>query len=552
MKFLCERCGTRYSIADEKVRQKILKIRCKSCDNVITLRDSAADAPSAPAPTAPADRVASSPAARSVPPRAQGASLPAPPRPPPPLERAEWHLAVDGQQTGPFTKTQLASKVISQKPGAEIYVWKDGMDGWKEPVMVPEVDRAVASARQGRSLPPLPPPRTTGPQPLARLAESARPSASRPAVASAAPEGGQLGRFDEGEATQIQPLAAALAADVEGGGRGADAGGRQPAAKPVNGHDSAGKNGVKVAPAASADVAPGTAPAPFFPPPATEPPRGEVVSPAPLEPHMSAEESGISQVMGLGGRVSRKPALKYGAVAAGLLVVGGAVALAFSGGNASTGQTGAGNRSGSADKGARQSAEEAEKAAAAEAEKWFRDDEAHEEPKVAQVGSGDNRPGAIKRGPVARPEAAPTTDPTAPPPLDPPPAGSPAENAAPERKIADLGLQERRAIVQKKAPTPAASVDQSAIRSVVTRKENQDAVKMCYNRVLRQTGTRTGGRIEVVVTIGVSGKVKDVTLTSPPGLDVVHACLKTSISRWRFPASGEEYGTGFTLLLTGS
>ena len=39
MKFVCERCHTKYSIADDKVRQKILKIRCKTCENVITIRD---------------------------------------------------------------------------------------------------------------------------------------------------------------------------------------------------------------------------------------------------------------------------------------------------------------------------------------------------------------------------------------------------------------------------------------------------------------------------------------------------------------------------------
>ena len=39
MKFQCDRCKTRYAIADEKVRGKILKIRCKSCDAVIMVRD---------------------------------------------------------------------------------------------------------------------------------------------------------------------------------------------------------------------------------------------------------------------------------------------------------------------------------------------------------------------------------------------------------------------------------------------------------------------------------------------------------------------------------
>jgi len=39
MKFVCDRCQTRYSIADEKVRQKILRIRCKTCGNVIVVQD---------------------------------------------------------------------------------------------------------------------------------------------------------------------------------------------------------------------------------------------------------------------------------------------------------------------------------------------------------------------------------------------------------------------------------------------------------------------------------------------------------------------------------
>src|SRR5678815_5687050 len=39
VKFLCDRCKTRYSIGDERVRGKILKIRCKICANVITVRE---------------------------------------------------------------------------------------------------------------------------------------------------------------------------------------------------------------------------------------------------------------------------------------------------------------------------------------------------------------------------------------------------------------------------------------------------------------------------------------------------------------------------------
>lgn len=39
MKFICDQCKTRYTIADEKVHGKVLKIRCKNCGNVIEVRE---------------------------------------------------------------------------------------------------------------------------------------------------------------------------------------------------------------------------------------------------------------------------------------------------------------------------------------------------------------------------------------------------------------------------------------------------------------------------------------------------------------------------------
>ena len=39
MRFFCDRCKTRYTIDDAKVRGKVLKIRCKNCGNVMTVSD---------------------------------------------------------------------------------------------------------------------------------------------------------------------------------------------------------------------------------------------------------------------------------------------------------------------------------------------------------------------------------------------------------------------------------------------------------------------------------------------------------------------------------
>jgi predicted Zn finger-like uncharacterized protein len=53
VKFLCDRCKTRYSIGDDRVRGKILKIRCKNCGNVITVREGMTADAEASQPAAP-------------------------------------------------------------------------------------------------------------------------------------------------------------------------------------------------------------------------------------------------------------------------------------------------------------------------------------------------------------------------------------------------------------------------------------------------------------------------------------------------------------------
>ena len=41
MKIICENCGAKYSIADEKVKGKVFKIRCKKCQESIVIRGDA-------------------------------------------------------------------------------------------------------------------------------------------------------------------------------------------------------------------------------------------------------------------------------------------------------------------------------------------------------------------------------------------------------------------------------------------------------------------------------------------------------------------------------
>src|SRR5215831_4290202 len=107
MKFQCDRCKTRYSIADEKVRGKILKIRCKTCEAVITVREEAS----------PPARLAPEAAAVGTPPKGRVLKRPSKtielstlspsgqmvPQPDVGAPVKEWFIAVDGAQEGPLS-----------------------------------------------------------------------------------------------------------------------------------------------------------------------------------------------------------------------------------------------------------------------------------------------------------------------------------------------------------------------------------------------------------------------------------------------------------------
>jgi predicted Zn finger-like uncharacterized protein len=147
MKFHCDRCKTRYSIADERVRGKILKIRCKNCSTVITVKE--ADGASPPRTPRDAGDSARSRAARRTGGRSraastsssalQGAFEQALRRPrtaadsmtdAPAVLDAEWYVSQDGEQFGPFP-LQKAQDWVSLRPAdEELYCWSEGFDDW--------------------------------------------------------------------------------------------------------------------------------------------------------------------------------------------------------------------------------------------------------------------------------------------------------------------------------------------------------------------------------------------------------------------------------------
>ena len=111
MKIVCDSCGAKYSIADEKVAGKIFKIRCKKCSSVLEVRGDQTGAQAL-------DGAA----------WGQKQSL-----------DAGWYIVVDGEQHGPLPPIELSQLFAKGSVGLDSYVWKEGFDDWKVAGEVPEL-----------------------------------------------------------------------------------------------------------------------------------------------------------------------------------------------------------------------------------------------------------------------------------------------------------------------------------------------------------------------------------------------------------------------------
>jgi predicted Zn finger-like uncharacterized protein len=116
MKIVCDSCGTKYSISDDKVRGKVFKIRCKKCSHIIVVRGTN-EAASASAPAA--------------------------------APEGGWHLVVDGDQVGPVPESDIRGRIERGEINAETYVWKEGLADWLKLSVVPEFAQLVATPEGG-------------------------------------------------------------------------------------------------------------------------------------------------------------------------------------------------------------------------------------------------------------------------------------------------------------------------------------------------------------------------------------------------------------------
>ena len=92
MRIVCDSCGAKYSIADEKIRGKLFKVRCKKCSNMIMVDGTALDTQA-----------------------------------PPQASEAVWYVVIDGAQTGPMSDVEVADQIANGTVDAETFAWQEGM-----------------------------------------------------------------------------------------------------------------------------------------------------------------------------------------------------------------------------------------------------------------------------------------------------------------------------------------------------------------------------------------------------------------------------------------
>ncbi len=120
MKIVCDNCATKYSIADDKVRGKVFKIRCKKCTHIIVVRGNSNEAES-PVNVSASHAAVSDEAMAAEP---VGTSDGFGPNDP------VWHLVIDREQVGPLRADEVRAKFAAGQIDIESYTWREGFSDW--------------------------------------------------------------------------------------------------------------------------------------------------------------------------------------------------------------------------------------------------------------------------------------------------------------------------------------------------------------------------------------------------------------------------------------
>jgi predicted Zn finger-like uncharacterized protein len=159
MKFSCDSCHARYTIADEKLRGKILRVRCKRCGSSILLKEPDDELQETThdedaTHVVRVDEIRRALTDSEVVPEPENTSkfvskhslappVPASELPEPAVERPEWYVLVHREEIGPLRMDELRERARAAAITPRTYVWRDGMPGWERLLKVAELKEVL-------------------------------------------------------------------------------------------------------------------------------------------------------------------------------------------------------------------------------------------------------------------------------------------------------------------------------------------------------------------------------------------------------------------------
>ncbi len=234
MRFSCDSCGAQYMISDEKVGPGGVKVRCKKCGNVVSVKRAPAVAPEiAPEPPPPApefraeagvettlerelgnafenafgggsaglaDEAKAAQASSEEAPVAEDSDGRAPSTPGNAEDVSDWYVAVDDNQVGPLQATAVKARWESGEIGPDTLAWRPGMSDWVPLSTLPEMAQYLSPVSHGgtRSVAAASPATdlsadSASPVPAPAVPVESAPGAPSTSVASAATNGAANG-----------------------------------------------------------------------------------------------------------------------------------------------------------------------------------------------------------------------------------------------------------------------------------------------------------------------------------------------------------------------
>jgi predicted Zn finger-like uncharacterized protein len=139
MKIICDSCSTKYSIADDKVRGKVFKIKCKKCGHIIVVRGAAGAEAAQPSYNEKETKVFDYDESKQAA-AAFGAAD---------AGEAVWHLVIDQEQVGPMTVAEVQERYQRGEIDGETYAWREGFGDWLRLIEVEDFAHLAGGGRGG-------------------------------------------------------------------------------------------------------------------------------------------------------------------------------------------------------------------------------------------------------------------------------------------------------------------------------------------------------------------------------------------------------------------